>query len=125
MKKVISFVLALVLCFGLCACSNNDTKEDNIEKALVGVWKATVGPYIYIYKDGTCDYYGRAGTSEVLHYNAFIWEIEGDYIVMKHDIAGSSRIEKYTLSGETLLDKQGKVYATKLSSDTSVDIQIG
>ena len=128
MKKVIVILIALIICLSMCACSNQKTnimEENNIKEDVVGIWYLEMGSIIYIYKDGTCDYYGRTSPGGPFqHYNPFTWEVEGEYIVLKKDLAGTASVSKYTLDGNTLLDKQGKLYATKHSSDTSVDINL-
>lgn len=118
MKKAIAILLALVMIMGMCVslCACGDNKDD-----YVGVWKVVdeesnfFNYYFYIYKDGTADSYGRYG-----HSRPFTWEVEDGYLVINF----SNYIEKYTLSGDQLLDKQGKVWATKYSSDTSVDVSL-
>ena len=127
MKKTIAMLLAVIMimsmCVSLSACGNN--KND-----YVGVWKKPSGyydykgdiiyNYMYIYKDGTGDFYHNGS-----HGSPFTWEVEDDYLVITDsNINGGTIIKKYTLSGNQLLDKQGKVYATKYSSDTSVDVSL-
>ena len=120
MKRTISLILVLVLCLGLCACGEN--KDD-----YVGVWHLRENTFIYIYEDGTGDIYSAKydafGNLKGEHYNAFTWELEDDYFVKTSpDGLGSTQVSKFKLSGDELLDKQGKVYATKYSKDTSVDV---
>ena len=122
MRKTISILLMLVIILGICACSNQET---SIKEDVVGIWCYDETSFIYIYKDGTGDRYGITSQGESAHhYNSFTWEIENEYIVITSSLAGSTRVSKYTLDGNSLLDKQGKVYATKHSSDTSVDINL-
>ncbi len=120
MKRAISLFLALIICIScvsLCACSNNTSDY-------VGVWESANDTgndyrYIYIYKDGTADFYGTAihivGFS---HFNSFVWKIEGEYIVWDH---GSS-VNKFTLDNGRLLNSQGKVAYVKVSNDPTVDL---
>ena len=122
MKKTIAMLLAVVMIMGMCmslsACSS--------KKDYVGVWKkpGSTSGYMYIYKDGTGDHYGRLFTNDISHFNGFTWEIEDGYIVMTDSVGGSIHVTKYTLSGSNLLDSQGKILYTKHSSDTSVDLPI-
>jgi len=116
MKRIISILLALVMIMGMCislsACGNS--KDD-----YVGVWEIVdssnyyCGDYIYIYMDGTGDYY-----VSYEHRGSFTWGVEDKYLVINED----DDVVKYTLSGNQLLDKQGNAYATKYSNDTSKDL---
>lgn len=125
MKKLLSWLLALVLCLSLCfslsACDTDENSDDR--QAYIGIWKnANSGEYMYIYKDGTGDLYGSYFTPST-HYNAFTWELEDKYFVRNSTGAfGGSVIEKYTLDGNCLLNSQGKVAFRKHSSDPSVDV---
>ena len=90
MKKALSLILALVLCLSLCACGSNNSNENekspNEDKnsEYVGIWKPVVSgkyAYLYIYKDGTGDYYKEeyyAGNYS--HYNRFTWEVSDGYL---------------------------------------------
>ena len=89
MKKIISLILALILCLGLCACGSsnvesdgNANKQDDAAQEYVGEWKANVIDLsmgdVTIYKvavitlnlDGTATYRGHDAT----------WELKGDAI---------------------------------------------
>jgi len=124
MKKTIAMLLAVIMIMGMCvslsACGDN--KDD-----YVGVWKLEDRGtyYMYIYKDGTGDYYNAGYDYPGHKAPPLVWEVEDGYLVITDsDVYGGTIIKKYTLSGNQLLDKQGKVYATKYSSDTSVDVPI-
>lgn len=74
---------------------------------------------MYVYKDGTGDSYGRTRSmynSETSHFNSFEWHINGEYFVRDST--------KYTVDGDSMYDSQGKLIYTKVSNDTSVDIDI-
>ena len=125
MKKITSLFLAILM---LCSLTISLSGCGVSESAVVGVWESTYTDYnayeayianMYIYKDGTGDWYGIFTRSE--HMNAFTWEIEGEYLVIK-DSDGS--VEKYTVSGDALLDSQGKTSFNKISNDTSVDVPL-
>ncbi len=128
MKRIISLLLAILtvctLTLSMSGCGGA-SKSD-----IVGVWNYVgendtwtytfeVGQlYLYIYEDGTGNWYGKRQYSkdEAYHMNGFEWEIEGEYFVK-----GST---KYTIDGNSLYDNQGKLAFTKVSNDTSVDIEI-
>ena len=125
MKKTIAMLLAVIMimsmCVSLSACGDN--KDD-----YVGVWKLedTETYYMYIYKDGTGDYYDAGYYNPGHKAPPLVWEIEDGYLVIKEsDATFGDSVTKFTLSGNQLLDKQGKVYATKYRSDTSVDVPVG
>ncbi|MBE6981425.1 MAG: hypothetical protein E7437_03780 [Ruminococcaceae bacterium] len=122
MKKCISIMLALVMVVGMCvsfsACS--DEKD-----AYVGIWQLEEAKnyYIYIYEDGTGDYYstsyGHSG-----HHDYFDWKIKDGYLVIEEpDGMFGSFITTLKLSGKQLFDKQGDLYASKYSSSTSKDVR--
>lgn len=123
MKKAISILLVLVLVLSLWACGSNTSASDYI-----GVWQNKGAvldgyQYIYVYRDGTGDYYGTGVTGgKYHHFNPFVWKIEGEYFVKESDGSHGTTIYKYTLEGDRLLDKQGKVAFIRVSQDTSVDL---
>lgn len=55
MKKIISLLLALVLCLSLCACgeSSQGVVEDSKDTAIVGEWKSLEGSALIFDRDGT------------------------------------------------------------------------
>ena len=131
MKRIISLLLTILtvctLTIGISGCGGAS------KSAVVGVWKfvgdgnQSTSPYdlnnlyLYIYKDGTGDSYGKPranmnNDNEPFHANAFTWEIEGEYLAFETN--------KYTVDGNVLYDKQGKKTYEKVSDDTSVDIDI-
>lgn len=140
MKRIISLLLSILtiftLVFAVSGCTNSDGVVDGglSSDDVVGVWRF-VGEedpwtqnfvygqlYMYVYKDGTRDMYGkdRPGMNppkEPRHMNASEWHIEGDYFVVGEEI-------KYTMDGDSLYDKQEKLTYVKVSDDTSVDIEI-
>lgn len=125
MKKIASLSLAIfIACSLMLSLSGCGVSES----AVIGVWESThtdynaYHPYIanmYIYKDGTGDWYGSFSGAD--HLNAFTWEIEGEYLVIK-DSDGS--VDKYTVNGDELLDSRGKTSFNKISNDTSVDVPL-
>ena len=134
MKRIISLLLTILtvctLTIGISGCGGAS------QSAVVGVWKKADDPdtkttsfindelYIYVYKDGTGDYYAKQASvsnENAEHFNSFEWEIDGEYFVEK--LANYSP-SKYTINGDTMLDKQGKEIFTKVSDDTSIDIEI-
>ena len=117
-KLVLLLSVVLVMCGLLCACGSNSN--------YVGVWKNPDGGngYMYVYEDGTGDYYGKLSTGDITHFNAFAWEVKGGYLVMTSSIAGSEHTIKYKLDGTSLLDSQGKVRYELYEKDTSVDWEV-
>ena len=94
---------------------------DNKDK-YIGVWECKhsepkdYSEYMYLYKDGTGEYYIVKKTFSY-HYNAFSWDVEDGYLV----ISRSSETDiKYTLSGNKLIDKKGAVRWQKFGDDTTV-----
>ena len=76
---------------------------------------------MYVYEDGTGDAYAiRKISNEGEHFNSFEWEIDGEYFVKKSKNFDTT---KYTIDGDSMLDKQGKIVFTKVSDNTSVDIE--
>ena len=124
MKKNLLLLLALVLCFSLFACKNNETSPDtqgstgttesgpaaNTAEYYVGEWKANVkvsseGDYeIYTIKlneDGTGSYRDHAGTWE--YYEA------GNMIVLTTS-SGIAALEIGEKGGKTVLNFYDAVY---------------
>ena len=129
MKKIISLLLSMLtvctLALGMSGCGGAS------ESAVVGVWNyvgesnpgtesfVTGQLYLYVYKDGTGDTYGKPRSMEdkaPYHMNSFEWHIDGEYFVR-----GTT---KYTIDGDSMYNKQGKLVYTKVSNDTSGDIDI-
>ena len=123
MKKIISLLLAVVMiacvCLSFCACSSI-RKSD-----VVGVWKTEMEhpsymDFVYIYKDGTGDQYGKA-IDKVSHHNSFEWEIEGEYFCFHYSYG---KTEKYTVKDGKMYDRQGNLAFVFCTSDTSKDVLI-
>lgn len=119
MKRVLSTILALALCLSMCLCLS---ACDNNKDKYIGVWECKhsepkdYSEYMYLYKDGTGEYYIVKKTFSY-HYNAFSWDVEDGYLV----ISRSSETDiKYTLSGNKLIDKKGAVRWQKFGDDTTV-----
>lgn len=123
MKKTIAGVLLICLLlssvFAFTGCSSS--------KNVVGVWKATSWPdyapiymYMYLYSDGTGDFYGPEFNEidNTDHRNAFEWSCRGDVFQI------DGRSDKYTVKDGKMYNKQGGVEYTLVSIDTSVDIPI-
>lgn len=136
-KKAIIVLLftVLLLTLGLSSCvnsnkSSNHSNEDNqdannyineiTQTDVVGVWKSanSKNHYLYIYKDGTADYYTtlQADQDFMYHKRKFSWHIEGEYLA-------TSETYKYRIDGDCLYDSQERLEFTKFSSDTTVDIE--
>ena len=83
MKKILALILALVLCFGLCACGSSNVgtngtpnKQDDATQEYVGEWKANIVDISFgaatVYKvavitlnaDGTASYREKSATWE-------------------------------------------------------------
>ena len=123
MKKIVSLLLAVIAVFtisiGMSGCGVS-------KSAVIGVWNYVGEPdpwtsmfetgelYLYVYKDGTGDSYGKKKYENASHMNSFEWHIEGEYFVRG--------TVKYTIEGNSMYDKQGKRVYVKVSNDTSVDL---
>jgi len=115
MKKFISLLLAtLTTCIfvlGMSGCGGAS------KSAVVGVWECNIenpfkGSYLYVYDDGTGDIYLPSDTG---HCNNFEWSIDGEQFVIQE-------ATKHTIDGNYMYDKQGKLAYTKVSNNTSIDI---
>ena len=118
---IICFVLGSVLPFAGCS----STKE--VHANVIGVWKVESYPYyltmcmyMYIYSDGTGDFYGHEfnNKANIYHGNSFEWSCSGDVFQI------DGRADKFTVKDGKMYDKQGKVQYTLVSTNTSVDIPI-
>lgn len=95
MKKAVTLILALVLCFSLCACGTG-----NGENAIVGTWIRSDGGSVVFSADGTCDF---SGTHNKWTYDkdtnsytvdaepAFTFTIETENDVRYFDVRGIAR----------------------------------
>lgn len=120
MQKVISVILALTLCLGLCACYSTKPLEGSSitaapndqntpQSAFVGEWKANVlvgnsgnvreyaVAVIALHEDGTGTYQGRALSWELSADNAAI-----HFTLTADNISGSFKIQ--TVDGKTTLN---------------------
>ena len=90
MKKVISFIVVLVLCFSLCSCANSAKEKD-----FIGIWKGVDAfgepTTITINDNGTGSWYSERGSKYT-----FTWEIKGDSIVFNQ----GGDINVYTINRE-------------------------
>lgn len=109
MKKVISLLLALVMCLSMCACgvNNTETSNNSQNKKYVGIYENeySVGSFAVFYTvslellpDGTGTYTGIAtkvdasqctiGLEEgdVVRKGTVDWEVSDDYIVIHYSI---------------------------------------
>ena len=112
MKKILALILALVLCFGLCACGSSNAdpngttnKPDDATQKYVGEWKANVIGIslgsVTIYKvavimlnaDGTATYKGKAAT----------WELKDDTIHLAVTSGGIGVLGIAEEDGKTVL----------------------
>lgn len=118
MKKIIALTLALILCFGLCACGNSNVKSDGttnkqddtattdtVAQEYVGEWKANVlkswmddvktygVAVIMLNTDGTATYKGKAAT----------WEYKENTIQLAVTGAGVAVFEIAEDGGKTVL----------------------
>ena len=117
MKKFYSLLLAILtvctLVLGMCGCGSASNS------AVVGVWKSELQEketYMYVYKDGTGDFYQYIFPIDPKpeHCNAFEWKIEGEYFAFG--------VQKFTVDGDSMYNKQGKIAYTKVSNDPSKDL---
>lgn len=118
MKKIISLILALILCLGLCACGSSNvesdgttnkqddtTTADTVAQEYVGEWKANVvssfmnGQYTYkvavitLNADGTATYKSKNAT----------WEYKDNTIHLAVAGAGIAVFEIAEDGGKTVL----------------------
>ena len=111
--KVLAVVLVFVICLSFCGCVS---KSD-----VVGKWERVkdddYSPYLYFYKNGTYDYSGTGQSS------GGTWELKNGEIVTEYSYIGNVMIISYIISGDKLTDQQGNVLYTKISDDTSVDVE--
>ena len=127
MKKALPIIIAVIAIVAVVLCivlfaggTEDDIKKDNSTK-YIGVWKdADKNQFMYIYEDGTGDYY-RPGE---YHFNSFTWKIEEGYFVRYATNAfGGEVITKYTLENNSLLNSQKKIAFNKYSYDTTIDVK--
>lgn len=80
MKKLIALVLALVICFSLCACGSSTSKEEgstSIEKDYIGTWQTEDGETVFsVYEGGIGSFNGPGNKF------SFTWEIKGTSLVI-------------------------------------------
>lgn len=118
MKKIISLILALILCLGLCACGSSNVESDGatnkqddtattdtVAQEYVGEWKANVlkshmgdvktygVAVIMLNTDGTATYKGKAAT----------WEYKENTIQLAVTGAGVGVFEIAEDGGKTVL----------------------
>lgn len=103
MKKALSLILAVLMLFGLCACTqpeinnngNDGTEELTVPSLVYGTWysypEVGVDP-ITVKEDGTCTIGGK-------QYNWVAYSVEADKVIM---LAGEGE-DEYTITF-TLLD---------------------
>ncbi len=118
MNKITLIILALILCFGLCACGNSNVESDGttnkqddtattdtVAQEYVGEWKANVlksnmgdvktyeVAVIMLNTDGTATYKGKAAT----------WEYKENTIQLAVTGAGIAVFEIAEDGGKTVL----------------------
>lgn len=123
MKKAVSFILALVFCFGLCACTETGNSPQNtyadIQRELVGTWEGKTNAnfnsnkedsenfYTYLSfsfkEDGTFTAHSQlihksVGTVDTKNYSG-TYKIKDGTIELDPNIAG---VLKYTYQSGTL-----------------------
>ena len=123
MKKHLAFILALVICLSLCACSSSQDKEiiecitqgkwysydRNVVHKVTDTWTVVVSDYWYVfYEDGS--YKGGHTDTDYGHLNEVeysqhtgTWIVEDGYIILDRGNPHLSE-KKYTL-------KDGVLYA--------------
>ena len=108
MKKTLSLILALVLCFGLFACANYDEMKeilctgewvsfDNVNDKL-GTSYAQTYPAMRFFEDGTCevDYtWYKDGLQTSLNTSKYNWKIEDGKVAVYPDIVDSDSDTQY------------------------------
>lgn len=120
MKRTISLIIALVLCIGLCACSNENT---DIKTAVVGTWECTFESggemwtdIITIYKGGTGRFQelkdGKPGSGN----SSTTWEIKDG--VLNITVLAWNGVYAYTYDSEsdTLTQVDGSRVFTRSKS---------
>lgn len=132
MKKLLAFVLAMIMLVSFAGCGITENKEfeESEMPNVVGIWQledAVYGgsynkEYLYIYEDATGDTYFTFDDDVLYgkHYNNFVWNIEDNYFV----IESFGNVRKYKIEGDNMYDKQKKLFAVKVSEDTTIDIEI-
>ena len=111
MKRTIALVLAVMLCFGLCACGQdqNEVSKD-INTDYVGAWKGNIKVGYETYEvqtitlntDGTGSYQGK-------YDGAWKYSEEDNRIVLATD-AGNILLDIDTVDGKTVLKYFSDVY---------------
>ncbi len=83
MKKILAFVLALVLCVCLGACGANASGLSQQEKGLVGVWRDTDGDTEFTLLSSGMVLYDYAPDEAVEETDVYYghWEAESGYLI--------------------------------------------
>lgn len=70
MRKVLSLILVLAVCFGLCACGSNRTSKSyaDVKSELIGTWKGDIDASFYS---------GEYDAEKFYTWVAFIFESDG------------------------------------------------
>ena len=84
MKKVISLILALVLCLSLCACGGSVDSDK-----LVGEWESSDGPTGFVLLESGNVIMGCYSLEQASqtgnHEYSGTWEVEGDYLIIHYE----------------------------------------
>ena len=110
MKKVISFVLVLVLCVSLCACGGK-VKVSNEE--LIGQWVSSDGTGFVLLESGNV--VKHASLEEAVDVSVGItagtWEVEDGYLIIITDNYNvSANAWVYKITSKTTMERNGVTY---------------
>jgi hypothetical protein len=112
MKKVVSLILALVLCLGLCACGGNSDASSNNE-ALVGQWVSPDDTGFVLLSSGNV--VKHASLADAINVSVGItagtWEVEGEYLIIITENYNVSRNAwVYKITDDHTLEHNGVIY---------------
>lgn len=106
MKKAISLLLAVIICFSLCACgANNDSNKSpfgkNDSEAYIGTWvyDTQKGNIItYHFNKGGIGYWEQSTKSGAKW--EFTWEVKDGVVVTTRNAVGTTFLDSFELNDE-------------------------
>ncbi len=108
MKRILAFVMALVLCLGLCACAGSVAGGADLsaqEKRLLGSWSDGEYDYFTLLSSGAvlCDYSLAEATDENDVYYGH-WEVEDGFLILYPEKDNEAMVYKI-VDNNTLMHK--------------------
>ncbi len=98
MKKFLLVILALSICFSVCACGNKN-EDELLRQKIIGTWQSDYDDTVYFFSNGTYI------TSEINASGSGYWDCTDGYLTMTGLYGGTGEGGVYKLTSDNTLEE--------------------